>query len=73
MGRIAVRQVVCRADCHGAYRVGEGSDGNSTKKSTTLTGVREENTMRQSARIFVFFLSVAIGAASQYAQAANSA
>jgi hypothetical protein len=27
--------------------------------------------MRRSARVFVFFLLVAIGAASQYAQAAN--
>src|ERR1019366_6237169 len=43
---------------------------NSTK-STTLTEVREENIMRQKARVFAFFLLVAIGAASQCAQAAN--
>jgi hypothetical protein len=43
---------------------------NSTK-STTLTEVREENIMRQSVRIFAFFLLVGIGAASQYAEAAN--
>jgi hypothetical protein len=30
-----------------------------------------ENSMRQSAKVFVFFLWVVIGAASQYAQAAN--
>jgi hypothetical protein len=39
--------------------------------STTLTGVREENIMRQRSRFFAFFLLMAIGAASQYAQAAN--
>ena len=43
---------------------------NSTK-STTLTEVREENMMRQRARILALFLLVTIGAASQYAQAAN--
>src|SRR6266404_3727903 len=40
-------------------------------KSTALTEVREENIMRQSTRFFAFFLLVAIGVASQYAQAAN--
>ena len=30
-------------------------------KNTTLTAVREENIMRQSARAFVFFLLVVIG------------
>src|SRR5439155_23290364 len=45
-------------------------DTNSTK-STTLTEVREENMMRQRARILALFLLVTIGAASQYAQAAN--
>ena len=39
--------------------------------STTLTEVREENMMRQRARILALFLLVTIGAASQYAQAAN--
>src|SRR5205814_7470042 len=36
-----------------------------------LTEVKEEKIMRQSARFFVFFLLVTIGAASQHAQAAN--
>src|SRR6266478_526230 len=40
-------------------------------KSSTLTEVREENIMRQSARFLAFFLLLAIGVASQYAQAAN--
>jgi hypothetical protein len=39
-------------------------------KSTALTEVREENIMRQSTKYFAFFL-LAIGVASQYAQAAN--
>jgi Right handed beta helix region len=39
--------------------------------STTLTKVREENIMRQNAKFFALFLLVAMGAASQYAQAAN--
>jgi hypothetical protein len=43
---------------------------NSTK-STTLTEVREENIMRQRARVLAFFLLVVIGAASPWAQAAN--
>jgi hypothetical protein len=43
---------------------------NSTK-STTLTEVREENIMRQRVRVFAFLLLMAIGAASQYAQAVN--
>jgi hypothetical protein len=46
------------------------NDGNSTM-STTLTAVREENIMRQRSRVFAFFLLMAIGTASQYAQAAN--
>ena len=37
----------------------------------TLTDVREENIMGQRARFFALFLLVAIGAASQCAQAAN--
>jgi hypothetical protein len=45
-------------------------NANSTK-STTLTKVREENIMRQRIRALVFFLLVAIGAASQYAEAVN--
>jgi hypothetical protein len=40
-------------------------------KSTALTEVREENIMRQSTRSLAFFLLLAIGVASQYAQAAN--
>jgi hypothetical protein len=40
-------------------------------KSTALTEVREENIMRQNAKFFALFLLVAMGAASQYAQAAN--
>jgi hypothetical protein len=43
---------------------------NSTE-NTTLTEVREENMMRQRARILALFLLVTIGAACQYAQAAN--
>src|SRR5437016_5291853 len=45
-------------------------DTNSTK-SITLTEVREENIMKRRASVFAFFLLVAIGAANQYAQAAN--
>jgi hypothetical protein len=48
-------------------------DQYEVNKSKTLTDVREENIMKQSARFFVFFLLVAMGAASQYAQAANLA
>jgi hypothetical protein len=46
-------------------------DQYEVNKSKTLTDVREESIMKQSARFFVFFLLVAMGAASQYAQAAN--
>ena len=46
-------------------------DQQEPNKSTTLTEVREENIMRQRARFFSFILLVAIGAASQCAQAAN--
>jgi hypothetical protein len=45
-------------------------DTNATK-STTLTKVREESIMRQNLKFFAFFLCVAMGAASKYAQAAN--
>src|SRR5207253_4983199 len=45
-------------------------DTNSTK-SITLTEVREENIMKRRASVFAFSLLVAIGAANQYAQAAN--
>ena len=40
-------------------------------KKHQLTEVREENNMRQRATVLAFVLLVAIGAASQYAQAAN--
>jgi hypothetical protein len=43
---------------------------NSTQ-STALTEVREENIMRQNLKFFAFLLLVAMGVASQYAQAAN--
>jgi hypothetical protein len=43
----------------------------NARKSTALTEVREENIMRQSTRFFAYFLLVAMGLASQYAQAAN--
>ncbi len=46
-------------------------DQTNSAKSTTLTEVREENIMRQRTRVLAFFLLVAIGAASQCAQAAN--
>src|ERR1700682_694698 len=40
-------------------------------KNTTLTEVREENSMRQRARFFAFFVLMAMGAASQRGQAVN--
>jgi hypothetical protein len=42
-------------------------------KSTTLTEVREENIMRQRVMVLAFFVLVAVGAASQCAQATNIA
>jgi len=46
-------------------------DQQEPNKSTTLTEVREENIMRQNAKLFALFLLVAMGAASRCAQAAN--
>jgi Right handed beta helix region len=43
----------------------------SATKSTTLTEVREENIMRQNAKFLALFLLMAMGAASQRAQAVN--
>jgi Right handed beta helix region len=45
-------------------------DSNPTK-SVTLTQVRQENIMRQGARVFAFLLLLAIGATSRCAQASH--
>jgi len=48
-----------------------GSKRNSTRKHTQLTKVREENTLRQKTKFFVFVLFMAIAAAGKCAHAAN--
>ena len=70
MSHAAVRRGMPGGTTVGVSRLAE-DQYELSKKHHTLTEVREENIMRKRTRVFAFFLLVAIGAASQCAQATN--